>query len=280
MHESNDLERSASVDPEADTQIQVDKSVEPAPAGERRPRDAEYWARRSAFLTLSQRELPGDALNLNVEGRQLAGPFQGFGQMWQKTYRAPLRHIGVTPEDVIATWKQNFTRFWPQGNRFFAPLTGIKPGEVGLINSAMPGGTRLSTGVMVLYADDESFTLMTPQGHVFAGWITFSAWQEPDEDDAVSIQVQLQIRASDPAFELGLLFGGHKVEDTFWTQTLKNVAAHFDRYPYVDVDLQLLDPSRQWSRATNIFHNAFIRSVLYDISRPARWVGRRVLARQ
>ena len=34
---------------------------------------------------------------------------------------------------------------------------------------------KLSTGVMVLYADEESFTLMTPQGHMFAGWITFSA---------------------------------------------------------------------------------------------------------
>ena len=34
----------------------------------------------------------------------------------------------------------------------------------------------LSTGVMVLYADEESFTFMTPQGHVFAGWITFSAY--------------------------------------------------------------------------------------------------------
>ena len=39
----------------------------------------------------------------------------------------------------------------------------------------LPGGMKLSTGVMVLYADDESFTLMTPQGHMFAGWITFSA---------------------------------------------------------------------------------------------------------
>ena len=40
----------------------------------------------------------------------------------------------------------------------------------------MPGGLKLSTGVLVLYADDESFTLMTPQGHMFAGWITFSAF--------------------------------------------------------------------------------------------------------
>ena len=39
----------------------------------------------------------------------------------------------------------------------------------------LPGKMKLSTGVMVLYADEESFTLMTPQGHMFAGWITFSA---------------------------------------------------------------------------------------------------------
>jgi hypothetical protein len=30
---------------------------------------------------------------------------------------------------------------------------------------------------MVLFADDVSFTLMTPEGHMFAGWITFSGRQ-------------------------------------------------------------------------------------------------------
>ena len=44
-----------------------------------------------------------------------------------------------------------------------------------LLDVDLPGRVKLSTGVMVLYADDESFTLMTPQGHMFAGWITFSA---------------------------------------------------------------------------------------------------------
>ena len=39
----------------------------------------------------------------------------------------------------------------------------------------LPGKMKLSTGVMVLNADEESFTLMTPQGQMFAGWITFSA---------------------------------------------------------------------------------------------------------
>jgi hypothetical protein len=34
--------------------------------------------------------------------------------------------------------------------------------------------------VLVLYADDESFTLMTPEGHMLAGWITFSAERDGD----------------------------------------------------------------------------------------------------
>jgi hypothetical protein len=243
------------------------------PPPDTRPRDEAYWARRSAFLTVSERNLPPDALNLNVHGRQLAGPLQGFGQFWQKTYRARLRIDNSSAAEVIGTWKANFPRFWPDGNRFFGPLTGIRPGEVGLINSAMPGGTRLSTGVMVLYADEDSFTLMTPQGHVFAGWITFSA--EPDEGGEIAIQVQVQMRGGDPAFEIGLLLFGHRVEDQFWTQTLKNLAAHFDCYPEVEIHRELLDPSWQWGRAGNIVYNSFIRSFLYDLSRPVRALLRR-----
>ena len=89
--------------------------------------------------------------------------------MWQKTYRVRLEDITIQPSEVIKTWKENFPKFWPKGNRFYAPLTGIAPGEVALLNLSMPVGMRLSTGVVVLYADDESFTLMTPQGHMFAG---------------------------------------------------------------------------------------------------------------
>ena len=54
---------------------------------------------------------------------------------------------------------------------------------------------KLSTGVMVLYADEESFTLMTPQGHMFAGWITFSA---AEEDGATVAQAQVLMRAQRP----------------------------------------------------------------------------------
>ena len=83
--------------------------------------------------------------------------------------------IETTPEAVIAAWREGFASFWPKGNDFYPPLTGLEPGEVALIKAAGPGGMKFKTGVMVLYSDDVSFTLMTPEGHMFAGWITFSA---------------------------------------------------------------------------------------------------------
>ena len=53
-----------------------------------------------------------------------------------------------------------------------------------LLELAGPAGMKFKTGVMVLYADDVSFTLMTPEGHMFAGWITFCAFEEDGVDRA------------------------------------------------------------------------------------------------
>src|SRR5262245_19404227 len=128
------------------------------------PRDAAYWASPVQRLTVS--EVPTGAVNLNVQGRRVTGPIQGFGQLWQKTFRVRLVNSSMTPADVIKLWKEQFTSLWPRGNTFYAPLKGIRPGEVALISLAtLPGPVRLSTGVMVMYADDESFTLITPEGH-------------------------------------------------------------------------------------------------------------------
>ena len=81
---------------------------------------------------------------------------------------------------------------------------------------------------MVMYADDESFTLMTPQGHPLAGWITFSA---ATVDGVTVAQAQVLMRAQDPLSELGLSLGGHSLEDQFWQQTLGNLAAHLGVEP-------------------------------------------------
>ena len=121
----------------------------------------------------------------------------------------------MSAAELVETWKLHFPDFWPKGNQFYGPLTGIAPGEVAVLNMTLPGKMKLSTGVMVLYADEESFTLMTPEGHMFAGWITFSATEVEDETVA---QAQVLMRASDPIFELGLTLGGHKQENVFWQE--------------------------------------------------------------
>jgi hypothetical protein len=227
------------------------------------------WAHGVSRLSVSN--VPEGAINMNVAGRRLAGPVQGFGKMWQKTYRVELPKERVTAAALITAWKQNFPSFWPAGNRFYAPLTGIKPGEVALLNLTLPGRMKLSTGVMVLYADDESFTLMTPEGHMFAGWITFSA---SERDDVTVAQAQVLMRASDPLFELGLAMGGHRQEDRFWGETLAALAAHFGEPAVVHTQAVCVDKRRQWSRWGNIWQSSAIRSTGFMVTAPARALGR------
>jgi hypothetical protein len=118
---------------------------------QRQSRDATYWA--DPVSKLSVEEIPADATAINVEGRQVVGPLQGFGQMWQKTYRVRLSGISAKPKEIIQTWKENFPNYWPDNATFYAPLSGIAPGEVALLKAHGPVRTNLSTGVMVIYAD-------------------------------------------------------------------------------------------------------------------------------
>jgi hypothetical protein len=238
------------------------------------PRDAANWAKH--VTTLRVGEVPPEAVNLNVTGKRVVSPIQGFGKLWQKTYRVELTGVETTPAEVIATWKQAFASFWPHSARFYGPLTSIAPGDVALLNLSMGGGVKLSTGILVLYADDESFTFMTPQGHIFAGWITFSA--ATGDDGVTAAQTQVLLRANDPLYELGMPLVVHRREDRFWQQTLANLARHLGvADPVVTTDAVCVDRRRQWSNAGNLWHNAGIRSALYTLGIPWRAL-RRLLA--
>jgi hypothetical protein len=249
---------------------QIGAAAPAAPAAPAQPRDAANWAPRGDNLRVSQ--APASAINLNVDGRSVEGPLQGFGKMWQKTYRTPLHGSPASPQQVIATWKECFPDFWPKGNRFYIPLTGITPGEVALLNLTT-GGMPLSTGVLVLYADDESFTLMTPQGHMFAGMITFSASASDGPDGGPTVvQADVLMRASDPLYEAGLQFGGHRQEDKFWQHTLTALAQRFGvQKPQVETRVVCVDPRRQWRNAGNIWNNAALRTVMFA---PFGWISR------
>ncbi len=245
-------------------------SISPTPADNQQPRNATSWAQQNT-PTLRVENVPSGALNLNVDGRQITSPLQGFGQMWQKTYRVSLKGSTVEPTKVISVWKEHFAEFWPSNSRFFGPITGIAPGEVALLNLKI-SGVPLSTGVLVLYADEESFTLMTPQGHVFAGWITFSSYEE---DGETIVQTQVLMRASDPIYEMGLRVTNHKPEDDFWRHTLTHVAKFFDVEAPVQLERICVDKKIQWSEARNIWHNSAIRTTIHTVTTPLRWFRKR-----
>jgi hypothetical protein len=232
----------------------------PAPV---RARVDSGWSRPVDRLAVGS--VPATALNLNVEGRRLVGPVQGFGRLWQKRYRVRLDGADVTPQQVVATWKAEFASFWPQGNRFYGPITSLQAGEVALLNLAMPGRQTLSTGVMVIYADDESFTFMTPEGHMFAAWITFSA---AGDRDATVVSIEVLLRTNDPLYELSMALGGHRVENAFWLATLRNLAARFGVEGDPTFDQTCVDRRRQWRNARNIRYNAAVRSGVHTLTHP------------
>ena len=226
------------------------------------PRDAGSWAAKVDRLAVEHRD---GVRGTNVAGRRLTGPVQGFGKMWEKSYSLAAGDA-VTPKEAIATWKAHFPEFWPKGNRFAGALAGISPGDVALLDLAIGGGVKLSTGVFVLYADEESFTLMTPQGHMFAGWITFSAERV---DGATVIRAHVLMRANDPLYELGMTFGGHGKEDRFWAQTLTALAERLGiSGGQVETRSTCVDNRRQWRHASNVWHNAMLRSMLQTLAMP------------
>jgi hypothetical protein len=229
---------------------------------EQRPRDAAHWAHPVGRIRVP--EVSGAAPN--VEGRRMVGPLQGFGKMWQKTYKTRLEGVSVSPAEVVETLKERFPEISGFGEGFRMPAGGLVPGAVALL-----GGL---SGVVVLYADDESFTYMTPEGHPFSGWITFSS--HADEDGTTVAQAQLLIRANDPIYEIMMLLGLHRLEDATWQRALGRVADHFGAAGPVETRVTCVDPRRQWRRYTNVRHNALVLSALHAATAPLRWIGRQL----
>jgi hypothetical protein len=232
----------------------------PEETDEGQPRDAAYWAQKVEKLEVSK--VPTGAANVNVQGRREVGPLQGFGKLWQKTYRVRLAGVEVVPAEVVKVWKEHFPEFQPPNSRFYPSMPGAAPGEV-LFISASVGGIPVYTGVRVIYADEESFTVMTPEGHPESGWNTFSAYR--DEDGITVAQVQSLARANDPIYELGFRIVGSAEQERIWTHVLKSLAGHFGVSEPVTLEKVCVDPKLQWSQVKNVWQNAGARSMLYTM---------------
>ena len=124
---------------------------------------------------------------------------------------------------------------------------------------SMPAGMRIVTGARVVFRDETSLTLMTLLGHMFAGLITFSVFEE---GSTPVIQVQALVRPGDPLYELAFMLGlGQRGEDAFWHAALINAARLFGVQASVQQENQTISKNLQWRYFSNIWYNAAIRSI-------------------
>ncbi len=227
------------------------------------PRNAASWAANVGPLEVHADQA---AAGYNIQGRRVTGPQQGFGKLWQRNYTMNLGNV-IEPKALISDWRQHFGEYWPKGATFHTALTGVEPGAVAPIGIATGPGMTLATGILVLYADEDSFTFMTPEGHMFAGMITFEACAA---DVGTQVDIKILIRTNDPIYELGWPVMRRK-EDQFWMATLSNLAAHHG-VPDVEVSQKTVcvDKKRLWANWRNVRHNAGIRSLLHAVAAPIR----------
>ncbi|THG30133.1 hypothetical protein [Naasia lichenicola] len=224
-----------------------------------RPRDAAFWAAKVDRLTVADAQ---QKHGYNIQGKRIAGPQQGFGRLWQRTYSVDLGSA-VTPEQLVADWRARFGDFWPKTGRFHGSVTSIQPGDVAPLTA---GG--VTTGIMVLYADATSFSFLTPEGHMFAAMITFSG--DLDESGGTVANIRMLLRTSDPLFEL-MWPVAKRAEDVFWPGTLTNLAAaHGVQDVAVSSETICVDGGRIWKNWRNVRNNSAIRTVWHTVSAPAR----------
>ena len=220
--------------------------------------NANSWAKPVPALSIVNRIKGGR--NLNVTGRRAVGPVNGFGPLWQKIFRLSIDNSTITPEEAIAALKQNFPAFQPTFNRFSPSPAGVAPGEIVLIDAMTPGGP-VATGVLVLYADEGSFTFATPQGHPESGFVTFSAHKQ---SGGIIVQILGLARANDPLYESAFRVVGSQVQSRIWTHVLSSLAAYLGVPARISVDARCVDEKLRWSQAKNIWYNAQVRTLLWE----------------
>jgi anti-anti-sigma regulatory factor len=212
---------------------------------------------------ISITEKPKGAMLRNMDNRRLQPQISGFGKMWQKTFWLMIDKPELTPKDVITKLMQNFVVFQIPENFFYPTSKGLSPGALVFIDSKTPGGI-VSTGIYVIYVDDTSFTYITPQGHPEAGWITFSA---REQDGKIRLQIQGLVRASDPFYEIAYAIAGQAFQEKIWLNVLTQMAKHLA----IDDNGQMVKykPADywQWGRVGNIWYNAQLRTLPYNITR-------------
>jgi hypothetical protein len=245
----------------------ISASPNPGTAGVSIANDTNYWSVPVDRIVVPT--LPPEAINMNRKGRRIVGPVDGFGSLWQKTYRLSIDKKNLSPQNVIDILKKNFSNFQPDYNHFYPGNKEMVPGEVIAIDSSTPGGP-VSTGVVVLYADNESITFITPQGHPESGWVTFSVYRDGNK---LLAQILGLARANDPIYEIAFRTVGSKMQIRIWTHVLESLAKYLEAPAKVSIQPVCVDPAVRWSQLKNFWFNAQVRTILAS---PVWWIGKKM----
>jgi pyruvate/2-oxoglutarate dehydrogenase complex dihydrolipoamide dehydrogenase (E3) component/anti-anti-sigma regulatory factor len=224
------------------------------------------WAKPVSELFVPA--MPKEGRNLNVNGLRAVGPVNGFGRLCQKVFRLHIGDPTILPEEAIAALKENFAGFQPSFNRFYPSPAGIKPGEIVLIDSSTPGGP-VSTGVMILFADERSFTFNTPQGHPECGFVSFSGHEG---SAGTIVQILGLARAGDPIYEAAFRLVGSRIQTRIWTHVLTSLALYLGVPADMTFEQECVDRSLRWSQIGNVYYNAQVRTLIHE---PKRWFRKR-----
>jgi hypothetical protein len=77
------------------------------------------------------------------------------------------------------------------------------------------------------------------------------------------------------------MLGGNRLNSRFWIQTAENLARHLGvASPEVDSQVVCVDRRRQWHRAGNLSKNAALRTFVWTLGTPVRWLGQPLTRRR
>jgi len=212
-------------------------------ASEKAPED--YWA--PAVKRITVKDPPAPAVNLNMQ---------------------PLKNVDKSPEEMMTILKTHFPEFQPPENKSYPSVQGIQPGEYVLIDLRTPGGL-VSTGVIVLYSDDTAFTLVTPQGHPEAGWVSFNIFEDAGQMVA---RIRSFACTGDPFYECAFRINGSKFQENIWKHVLTSFGEYLGAEGTVEVTRECPVNNIQWPAIINLWYNAQFRTLLYIGLTPFRWL--------
>ncbi len=176
-------------------------------------------------------------------------------------------------------WKANFPNFQPPENRFYPTMSGIKPGEVLLIeakvpplpgHAELPAGSNRRDGALCRRGDVHgdvprrapAWQAGTPSAltRKTARW-----WHRCRSRAAPAIRCMNSCSATWAPPANRIRSGIH---------VLTSLAQHLGVKGQVVMNRVLIDPGVQWSESKNIWKNAAIRTVFYVATTPVRWFRR------